>query len=35
MKIGYKIEWTDHPIEELTDTMEYHRIKWTEKEIHQ
>ena len=34
MKSGYKIEWTAHAIEELTDTMEYLRIKWTEKEIH-
>lgn len=33
MKSGYKIEWTDHAISELSNTLEYLRINWTEKEI--
>ena len=30
---GYKIQWTDHAISELKETIEYLENNWTEREL--
>ena len=32
MKSGYKIQWTEHALEELKETFEYLELNWTERE---
>jgi len=34
MKSGYRIEWTNHALKELTETFEFVANNWTEKELH-
>ncbi len=33
MTSGYKIQWTEHALSELKETLEYLEINWTEKEL--
>ena len=33
MKSGYRIQWTDHALSELEDTIEYLEKNWTEREL--
>ena len=33
MKSGYKIEWSDHAISELKETIEYLENNWAEKDL--
>ena len=33
MKSGYRIEWTDHALNELSETFEFVEKHWTEKEL--
>lgn len=33
MKSGYKVAWTDHALEELSETFQYLQLNFSEKEI--
>ncbi|WP_029038038.1 type II toxin-antitoxin system RelE/ParE family toxin [Salinimicrobium xinjiangense] len=33
MKSGYKIQWSNHALSELEDTIEYLEKNWTEREL--
>ena len=33
MVSGFKIQWTDHALSELSDTVKYLEENWTEKEL--
>ena len=33
MKSGYSIQWTDHALSELENTIEYLEKNWTEREL--
>ena len=33
MKSGYRIEWTNHALKELSETFEFVEKNWTEKEL--